>query len=183
MTERCTVETEMYDILQGEILPALLTGCLSQQSLMTGRIFLCTTTSCRSSREGCWPISSSNGSMYSPTVPENQQFKKKERHYTAQLVEKPTMSTLNCQCRSDGFPRTKKKQNKKQKCLCLLGQPEAQRPFTCGPAGIPAPFDSPSTSVQRDTSSHSTKPMAYMSILRKESRWKLMAPSSTSGAM
>lgn len=51
------------------ILPGSLTGCLSQQSLMAGRIFLCTTTSCRSSREGCWPISSSNGSMYSPTVP------------------------------------------------------------------------------------------------------------------
>lgn len=45
-------------------------GCLSQESLMAGRIFLCTTTSCRSSREGCWPISSSNGSMYSPTVPD-----------------------------------------------------------------------------------------------------------------
>ncbi|TNN88430.1 hypothetical protein EYF80_001212 [Liparis tanakae] len=38
-------------------------------------------------------------------------------------------------------------------------------------------------SSMRDTSSHSTRPMAYMSILRKESRWKLMAPSSTSGAM
>lgn len=43
--------------------------------------------------------------------------------------------------------------------------------------------DSPSVSEQRDTSSHSTKPIEYMSILRKESRWKLMAPSSTSGAM
>ncbi|KAG7277141.1 hypothetical protein CRUP_022604 [Coryphaenoides rupestris] len=35
----------------------------------------------------------------------------------------------------------------------------------------------------RDTSSHSTRPRAYMSILRNESRWKLMAPSSTSGAI
>lgn len=58
----------VHDILQEETLLTLLTGCLSQQSLMTGRIFLCTTTSCRSSREGCWPISSSNGSMYSPRV-------------------------------------------------------------------------------------------------------------------
>lgn len=36
-----------------KILPQLLTGCFSQQSLMAGRIFLCTTTSWRSSREGC----------------------------------------------------------------------------------------------------------------------------------
>lgn len=49
--------------------PLLLTGCLSQQSFMAGRIFLCTTTSCRSSRDGCWPTSSSNGSMYSPVAP------------------------------------------------------------------------------------------------------------------
>lgn len=63
----------------------LLTGCLSQHSLRTGRIFLCTTTSCRSSREGCWPISSSNGSMYSPTVPEVRQgvhkMKKKQKTF------------------------------------------------------------------------------------------------------
>ena len=57
----------------GAILPRLLTGCLSQHSLMAGRIFLCTTTSCRSSRVGCWPISSSNGSMYSPVLPEETQ--------------------------------------------------------------------------------------------------------------
>lgn len=53
----------------------------------------------------------------------------------------------------------------------------------CWRSSIPALFDSPSVYEQRDTSSHSTKPIAYMSILRKESRWKLMAPSSTSGAM
>lgn len=41
----------------------------------------------------------------------------------------------------------------------------------------------PSAALQRDTSSHSTRPMAYMSIRRKASRWKLMAPSKTSGAM
>lgn len=45
------------------------TGCFSQWSLNTGRIFLWTTTSCRSSRDGCWPISSSKGSMYSSTGP------------------------------------------------------------------------------------------------------------------
>ncbi len=41
----------------------------------------------------------------------------------------------------------------------------------------------PSDAVQRAASSHSTSPTAYMSILRKASRWKLMAPSNTSGAM
>lgn len=34
-----------------------------------------------------------------------------------------------------------------------------------------------------DNSSHSTRPQAYMSMRRKASRWKLMAPSNTSGAM
>lgn len=41
----------------------------------------------------------------------------------------------------------------------------------------------PSAAVQRDASSQSTSPAAYISILRKASRWKLMAPSNTSGAM
>lgn len=47
-----------------------LTGCLIQQSLKVGRIFLWTTASWRSSSEGCWPTSSSKGSWYSPTGPE-----------------------------------------------------------------------------------------------------------------
>ena len=42
---------------------------------------------------------------------------------------------------------------------------------------------SPSAALQRDASSQSTRPMAYMSILKKASLWKLMAPSSTSGAI
>lgn len=46
-----------------------LTECFCQHSLRTGLFFLCTTTSCMSSRDGCWPISSSKGSMYSSTGP------------------------------------------------------------------------------------------------------------------
>lgn len=46
----------------------------------------------------------------------------------------------------------------------------------------PAPL-LPSEAVQRDASSQSTRPMAYMSIRRNASLWKLIAPSSTSGAM
>lgn len=42
---------------------------------------------------------------------------------------------------------------------------------------------SPSAAVHREESSHRTRPKAYMSMRRKESRWKLMAPSRTSGAM
>lgn len=61
------------------VFPLLLTGCLSQQSFVSGRIFLCTTTSCRSSRDGCWPTSSSNGSMYSQFVP-NEVKKIAESH-------------------------------------------------------------------------------------------------------
>ena len=41
----------------------------------------------------------------------------------------------------------------------------------------------PSAAVHRDRSSQKTMPQAYMSIRRKASRLKLMAPSSTSGAM
>jgi len=47
----------------------VLTLCLNQRSLKAGLIFLWTTVSCRSSRDGCWPTSSSNGSMYSSTGP------------------------------------------------------------------------------------------------------------------
>uniref|UniRef100_A0A6B0UYA0 Uncharacterized protein n=1 Tax=Ixodes ricinus TaxID=34613 RepID=A0A6B0UYA0_IXORI len=76
---------------------------------MRGRTFLLTTASCMSSRVGCWPTSSSKGSMYSST--------------------------------------------------------------------------GPSWAEQRDTSSQSTRAQAYMSMRRNASRLKLMAPSSTSGAM
>lgn len=47
----------------------------------------------------------------------------------------------------------------------------------------PLCHDSPSTAVQRDNSSQSTRPKAYISILKNASLWKFMAPSSTSGAM
>lgn len=52
-----------------------LTVCFCQQSRRQGRSFLWTTTSCMSSRDGCWPTSSSKGSMYSSTGPEDQKHK------------------------------------------------------------------------------------------------------------
>lgn len=122
-----------YDTWVNRTVFPLLTECFCQQSRRQGRSFLCTTTSCMSSRDGCWPTSSSNGSMYSSTGPVKEQ------------------------------PRVRTDKNPKAKLYGFIV--------------------SPSAAVHRAASSQRTRPKAYISIRRKESRWKLMAPSRTSGAM
>lgn len=166
-----------------------LTECFCQHSLRTGLFFLCTTTSCMSSRDGCWPISSSKGSMYSSTGPAEG------------TPVKPSL------CRGGGEDCSVGNggQNQKPAWFGLEGiySQSSATPATAGTSptvpglsqfcprplhpwpgrAVPAGHSSPSAAVQREASSQSTSPMAYMSILRNASLWKLMAPSSTSGAM
>lgn len=59
------------------------TGCCSQWFLIVGLSFFMTTSSCMSSRVGCEPASSSNGSWYSSAGWSEQEFLLSSSHRTS----------------------------------------------------------------------------------------------------